>query len=176
MSTESPRIPLPSDPTVPKYGTPIDFAVAEFAATVRRVQTMEARTAELVRLRCASLHDCRRCKSLRTPGTGLDEETISQLDHHTVDQSGFSRRELAAIDLVDAMLVHPTTLAPERVSRIRSELSPDEIAWILLSIVKFSQQKASVALRIEPAPQDGLSVLDIGPDGLARVGATLNPS
>jgi hypothetical protein len=173
VNAERPRIPLPDDPTVPKFGTPIDFAVAEFAASVRREQTIDARTAELVRLRCASYHDCRRCKSLRTPDTGLDEETISKLDHDLDAESGFSRREFAALQLVDAMLVHPATLTPEFVSSTQAELSPGEISWILLAIVKFSQQKASVALRIEPAADEGLRALDIGSDGLARVGGAV---
>jgi hypothetical protein len=172
--TGSPRIPPPaSDAGVPKYGTPIDHAVAAFARSVRRDSDLDPRLAEIVRLRCARHHDCRLCRSLRTAGSGLDESAADKIDDY--EGSDLDERAKAALRLTDAVIVDPRALTEQVAAGIRELLSPAEIAGILLHVVKFSQQKASVALRIEPAPRDGLSVLTVDGSGTAHVHAPAEP-
>lgn len=168
---ESPRIPLPTDPSVPKYGTAIDFAVESFAVAARKAQSSEPRIVELVRLRCASHHDCRLCRSLRTDDSGVDEADVRKIDDY--ENSDLDDRAKAALLLTDGMIIDPRGVTAAVAARIREHLSPREIAELLLLIVKYSQQKASVALRIEPAPRDGLSVLTVDADGRGRVGTAL---
>lgn len=169
--SEAPRIPLPTDPSVPKYGTAIDFAVETFAISARKAQSSDPRIVELVRLRCASHHDCRLCRSLRTDDSGIDEDDVAKIDDY--EASDLDEREKAALRLTDGMIIDPRGVTGDVAARIRALLTPREIAEILLVIVKYSQQKASVALRIEPAPRDGLSVLTVDAEGRGRVGAGL---
>jgi hypothetical protein len=169
--SDHPRIPLPTG-AGPKYGTSVDHAVAAFAASVRRDQAVDARLTELVRLRCARHHDCRLCRSLRTEGSGVDEDAAAKIDAY--ETSDLDERAKAALRLTDAVILGPSELTDAVAADIRDQLTPEEIAEILLLVVKYSQQKASVALRIEPAPRDGLSVLTVDAEGVGRVGGALS--
>jgi hypothetical protein len=50
----------------------------------------------------------------------------------------------------------------------RAHFSEAEIAELLLDVVKWSVQKALVAVRIEPPPGDGLTVMAADADGTYR--------
>ncbi|QIG44613.1 hypothetical protein G5V58_19125 [Nocardioides anomalus] len=168
----SSRIPLPTDPSVPKYGTPVDFAVAAFAAAVVRQRALDPTTTELVRLRCARVHDCRLCQSVRNVEAGeVDESLATQVDHH--ETSVLSERHRVALRLTDAMILDPSAADEALRADARRLFTETEIAELLLDVVKWSQQKASVALRIEVAPREGLSELSFDADGQARVGGAL---
>ena len=43
-----------------RYGTELDAAMAAFEKAVVRADALDPLTTELVRLRCARIHDCRR--------------------------------------------------------------------------------------------------------------------
>lgn len=168
-----PRIPLPTDASVPKYGTPIDHAVAAFAAAVVRQRALDPATTELVRLRCARVHDCRLCRSVRDveAADDVDEATAAKIDHY--ETSDLDERAKVALRLTDAMILDPASADERLRADARRLFSEAEIAELLLDVVKWSQQKASVALRIEPAPRDGLSELRFDERGRASVGAAL---
>ncbi|MFW6773918.1 carboxymuconolactone decarboxylase family protein [Nocardioides sp. CPCC 205120] len=169
----APRIPLPSDPRVPKYGTPVDHAVAAFAGTAMRQRALDPVLTELVRLRCARVHDCRLCRSVRDVAAAdeLDEATAAKVDHHAA--SDLPPRAKAALMLADAVILDPASAGPELRAAVRRHLSEAEIAEVLLDVVKWSQQKASVALRIEVPPREGLSELRFDEAGDAAVGGAL---
>ncbi|MBM7516471.1 carboxymuconolactone decarboxylase family protein [Nocardioides nitrophenolicus] len=166
-----PRIPLPDDPSVPKYGTPIDYAVADFAATAMRAERLDPVVTELVRLRCARIHDCRLCRSLRTAPDRLDEETAAKIDHY--EASDLPERAKVALRLTDAVILDPAGAGPELRTAAHAHFTPAEIGELLLDVVKWSQQKASVALRIEPPPHEGLSRLRFDASGHPSIGAPL---
>lgn len=164
-----PRIPLPTDPSVPKYGTPIDYAVAAFAAAAMRSDLLDPVLTELVRLRCARVHDCRLCRSLRTvPADDLDETTAAKIDHY--ETSDLPERAKVALRLTDAVILDPAAAGPELRAAARQHFSPAEIAELLLDVVKWSHQKASVALRIEPPPREGLTRLQFDESGRPAIG------
>ncbi|MDT9591636.1 hypothetical protein RDV89_01060 [Nocardioides zeae] len=168
----APRIPLPTDRSQPKYGLPIDHAVARFAAAVVRRDALDPTITELVRLRCARVHDCRLCRSVRdVAATEVDEELAAKVDHH--ETSDLPERAKVALRLADAVILAPTTADARLREDARRHFSESEIAEILLDVVKWSQQKASVALRIEVAPREGLSELRFDGDGNASVGAAI---
>ena len=170
---DAPRIPLPTDPSVPKYGTPIDFAVADFAAAVIRQRALDPALTELVRLRCARVHDCRLCRSIRNVEAGdLDEETAAKIDRY--ETSDLDERAKVALRLTDAMILDPssadaTRCAPTPAGCSARSRSPSSCS----TSSKWSQQKASVALRIEVPPRDGLSELRFDDQGRATVGGAL---
>lgn len=164
-----PRIPLATDPSVPKYGTPIDHAVAAFAATAMRHDGLDPVTTEVVRLRCARIHDCRLCRSLRTVEEDeLDEVTAAKIDRY--EESDLPERLKVALRLTDAVILDPGSAGPELRASALQHFTSAQVAELLLDVVKWSQQKASVALRIEPPPRDGLSELSFDAAGNPSIG------
>ncbi len=167
----SSRIPLPTDSSKPKYGTPIDYAVADFAAAQMRQHVLDPALTELVRLRCARVHDCRLCRSVRNiDADDLSEETAAKIDSY--ETSDLGERAKVALRLTDAMILDPSS-APLLRADVRRVFTEAEIAELLLDVVKWSQQKASVSLRIEEPPRDGLSELSFDAEGRASVGFPL---
>ncbi|WP_447643387.1 carboxymuconolactone decarboxylase family protein [Nocardioides zeae] len=171
-----PRIPLPTDRSVPKYGTPVDHAVADFAGAAMRQRHLDPVVTELVRLRCARVHDCRLCRSVRDVDAAdeLDEATAAKIDSWPT--SDLPDRLKAALRLTDAVILDPAAAGPELRAEVRRHFSEAEVAELLLDVVKWSQQKASVALRIEVPPREGLSELRFDATGQASVGEALSPS
>lgn len=118
-----PRIPLPTDPSVPKYGTPIDYAVADFAAAAVRSDRLDPVLTELVRLRCGRVHDCRLCRSLRTVSADeLDEATAAKIDHY--ESSDLPERAKVALRLTDAVILDPAGAGPELRAAASERFSP----------------------------------------------------
>ncbi len=159
----------------PRYGTPLDTAMAAFEQAAVRADAVDAITTELVRLRCARLHDCRRCKSLRDDAAlaaGFDERLGAEVDDHE-RSTLLEPHQRAALRLTDAMLLSPGRLDAALRADLREHLSDVQIAELCLDVVKWSVQKALVALRIEPAPADGLRRLTMTADGAYVIGGRL---
>jgi AhpD family alkylhydroperoxidase len=154
-----------------RYGTELDHAMHDFERAVVRIQGLDPVTTELVRLRCARIHDCRRCRSVRddaAQAAGFDEELGAKIDDY--ERSGLSPRHKAALRLADAMILG----APVDRDDARAHFSEAEIAELLLDVVKWSVQKALVALRIEPAPNEGeLTRMAADASGVYRFGAVM---
>ena len=148
-----------------RYGTELDQAMHAFEHAVVRIQGLDPLTTELVRLRCARIHDCRRCRSVRDDAAleaGFDEELGAKIDDY--EGSDLAPRHKAALRLADAMILG----IPADRDDARAHFSEAEIAELLLDVVKWSVQKALVALRIEPAPSDGLTRMAADADGVYR--------
>ena len=154
-----------------RYGTELDAAMAAFEKAVVRADALDPLTTELVRLRCARIHDCRRCRGVRDDAAleaGFDEELGAKIDRY--EQSDLSPRHKAALRLADAMILG----GPVDRADARAHFSEAEIAELLLDVVKWSVQKALVALRIEPAENDGtLTRMRADETGAYRFGAIL---
>ncbi len=154
-----------------RYGTELDAAMSAFENAVVRADALDPITTELVRLRCARIHDCRRCQTVRDDAAfeaGFDEELGAKVD--TYETSDLEPRHKAALRLADAMILG----APIDREDARAHFSDEEIAELLLDVVKWSVQKPLVALRIEPAPNDGaLTRMRADESGAYRIGAVL---
>ena len=158
-----------------RYGTELDRAMQGFERAAVRLEGVDPITTELVRLRCARVHDCRRCSSMRDDAaleSGFDEALGAKIDAY--ERSDLSPRHKAALRLADAMIlggpIDPTLRAD-----VRAHFSESEIAELLLDVVKWSVQKALVALRIEPPPNDGsLTRMAADGDGTYRFGDVLS--
>ena len=91
-----------------RYGTPLDRAMRDFERAVVRIDGVDPITTELVRLRCARVHDCRRCSSMRDDAalrSGFDEALGAKIDDY--ERSDLSPRHKAALRLADAMILTP---------------------------------------------------------------------
>ena len=89
-----------------RYGTPLDYAMRDFERAVVRIDGVDPITTELVRLRCARVHDCRRCRSVRDDAAldaGFDEELGAKIDDY--ERSDLEPRHKAALRLADAMIL-----------------------------------------------------------------------
>ena len=158
-----------------RYGTELDHAMQAFERAVVRIHGVDPVTTELVRLRCARMHDCRRCRSVRDEAAleaGFDEELGAKVDDY--ERSDLAPRHKAALRLADAMILGGP-IDPGLRADARAHFSDAELAELLLDVVKWSVQKALVALRIEPPPNEGvLTSMSADPGGTYRFGTTLS--
>ncbi len=171
MSAQTPRLPLEElTPGIALDGA-LERAIADFAASVVRAKTVDPLTTELVRLRCAQIHDCRLCGSLRTREAldeGFDESMQRKIAHY--ENSDFGPEIIAALRLCDAMILSPSFADEELKAELERHYTATQIAEICLDVVKWSQQKALVALRTEAPPWDTTNVLSFDEVGNPEFG------
>lgn len=168
MSELLPRITTPSG--LPTWGGDLDDAINSFAASVMRATSIDPVITELVRLRCAQYHDCRLCGSLRlreAKDEGVDETIVAKIArHHTSDLSGAAK---AALRLADAMIIRPSLADAGLRTDLHEHFTESQIAEICLDVVKWSQQKYLVALRVETPPWEGLGTLSFDEGGNPQI-------
>lgn len=166
-----PRLTLetPDGAIVP--GTELDHAMHDYARTAMRTRTLDPVIAELVRLRCAQVHDCRLCGSLRSFDAlerGLPDEVFGAIGERRALE--LDAAAVAALDLCDAIVLSPRAVG----ERLRDELcrhfSLQQIAEICCAVMKWSHQKALVAVRLEKPRWDEISVLRFDDAGTHRIG------
>ncbi len=176
MSDKTPRIPLEELTAGSSAGGPIETAIADFAAAAVRVKGIDPIVTELVRLRCAQYHDCRLCGSFRVQealDAGFDESMQKAIAMH--ESSDFSPKIKAALKLCDAMIMNPRHIDATLRDELHAHFSDAEITEICVDVMKWSQQKSLVALRIEPpASEDHLTQLIFGDDGHPVFGKPLD--
>ncbi|CAN5272855.1 hypothetical protein BH09ACT6_BH09ACT6_23320 [soil metagenome] len=176
MQTDS-RIPLPTDSGVPWYGTDLDYAVVHFASSAMRLRALDPVVTELVRLKCAEYHDCRQCKSLRLDeamDAGVDETMTAKVSRF--ESSDLDERYKVALRFTECMIIDPSSMTPELAARIRTWFSDEEVVELALDVMKWSQQKPQVSLKIEAPKQAGLTVMGFAENGdYLRGGAAAAP-
>lgn len=129
---------------------PLEGAIGDFAAAAVRAETVDPLITELVRLRCAQIHDCRLCGSLRLRDAldaGFEESMQRKLADY--ENSDFSPAIVAALKLCDAMIMRPAWADAALKEELHRHFDNQQIAELCLDIMKWSQQKALVALRME---------------------------
>jgi alkylhydroperoxidase family enzyme len=135
-----------------------------------RATSIDPVITELVRLRCAQYHDCRLCGSLRlreARDEGVDETIVAKIARH--ETSDLSDAAKAALRLVDAMIIRPSLADDGLRAELRKHFTESQIAEICLDVVKWSQQKYLVALRVETPPWKGLGTLSFDEGGNPQV-------
>lgn len=178
MTDKNPR--LPADDLTPGVSAngPLDTAIADFAAAAMRARGLDPLVTELVRLRCAQYHDCRLCGSFRVKEAleaGFDESMHKAIAAH--ESSDFDPTIKAALRLTDAMIMHPGRIEPSLRAELEKHFTDAQIIEICVDVMKWSQQKALVALRIEPPASDQhLTELIFDDDGQPVVGEPLAAS
>ncbi|MEP4146048.1 MAG: hypothetical protein ABJL54_02445 [Halioglobus sp.] len=155
MSELRPR--LPGDDLTPGVSGdgPFDKAIAKFAASVVRARGVDPVTTELVRLRCAQIHDCRLCGSVRNQDAlaeGFNEVLQEKIARY--ERSDLEPKQKAALRLCDAIILTPSMADAALKDELQAHFSKAQIAELMLDVMKWSQQKALVALRLEAPPWD----------------------
>ncbi|MFV0277835.1 MAG: carboxymuconolactone decarboxylase family protein [Parahaliea sp.] len=147
-------------------GGPMDKAIAGFAAAVVRIRDVDPLLRELVRLRCAQIHDCRLCGSLRFDEAleaGFDEDMQRKIARY--ESSDFSPPVKVALRLCDAIIMTPSLADDNLRADLQQHFSDSQITSLCLDVMKWSQQKVLVALRMEAPPWETTTTLSFDAEG-----------
>lgn len=138
--------PVPADPME---------AVMSLLATIGRGRAVDPVTAELVRLRGARLHRCRRCQSVRSVAAleaGADLDLLGADDPSSVvDLDAASR---AALALVDATFIGPPSLDDGLVGALRDSFDDDQLVGLVGYLLRNAANKVAVAFGADAAIVD----------------------
>lgn|SRR5690349_9153599 len=179
MARASEQTPDPSSRAqrrAAEYRPDLATAMGELHAAAVRLGELDPQTSELVRLRCATWHNCRVCKSLRHVTGGkrvLDESTAAKVAAY--EDSDLDDHEKVALRLADAYMTVPGRIDEELSAQISQEFTDGEVAEMLLDIIAWTQQKPLVALALDiPPDPSALTSLDFDERGEPIIGATLS--
>ena len=134
---------IPADPMV---------AIMAMLAAVGRLQLVDPVTKELIRLRGARLHECRRCQTVRSVAAlnaGANDELLNADDPASISQ--LSTGTLAALELVDAMFVGPPVIDQELVGRLTQSYDSGELVEIVSYLLRNACNKIPVAFGVDDA-------------------------
>jgi alkylhydroperoxidase family enzyme len=127
---------------------PSDIVFNDFLPTVARQRELDALTAEVVRLRGATQHNCRLCKSLRET-TALDAGGTETLygDIEKFEASAqLTERHKAALRYVDALIWSPGRIDDAVAAGVRAHFSDAEAVELTLDVMRNASNKVAVAL------------------------------
>ena len=127
---------------------PSDVVFNDFLPSVARMRALDPVTAELVRLRGATQHNCRLCKSLRE-STALDaggSETLYEEIERFEESAQLTPRAKAALRYADGLIWTPAHLVADDVAEVRSWFSEAEAVELTFDIMRNASNKIAVAL------------------------------
>ena len=142
-------------------------AVDQMLRATGRLRSLDPVLRELVRLRGARHHQCRRCQSVRSVAAleaGAGEELLGADDPTTVADLPPATR--SALRLTDAMLAGRPAVTDEVVAEVRRTLSPGEAVELVCYLVRNSANKIAVGFGADAAIVDeGFEYQVIAEDG-----------
>lgn len=127
---------------------PSDVVFNGFLPTVARLRGLDALTSEVVRLRGATQHNCRLCKSLRET-TALDaggSETLYGDIEHFEASALLTERQKAALRYVDTLIWSPRHIDRGIAAGMRAHFSDDEAVELTFDVMRNASNKVAVAL------------------------------
>jgi alkylhydroperoxidase family enzyme len=127
---------------------PSDVVFNTFLPTVARLRALDALTAEVVRLRGATQHNCRLCKSLRE-STALDAggtETLYGDIERFEASPQLTDRHKAALRYVDALIWSPGHIDDGIAAGVRAQFSDAQAIELTLDVMRNASNKVAVAL------------------------------
>jgi alkylhydroperoxidase family enzyme len=127
---------------------PSDIVFNDFLPTVARQRELDPLTAEVVRLRGATQHNCRLCKSLRET-TALDaggSETLYGDIEKFEASAQLTERHKAALRYVDALIWSPGHIDDGVAAGVRAHFSDAEAVELTLDVMRNASNKIAVAL------------------------------
>jgi alkylhydroperoxidase family enzyme len=131
------------------HGTgPSDAVFNGFLPTVARLRDLDALTSELIRLRGATQHNCRLCKSLRET-TALDaggSETLYGDIEHFEASGLLTDRQKAALRYADALIWSPSHIDRGVAAGVRAHFSDAEAVELTFDVMRNASNKIAVAL------------------------------
>ncbi len=146
---------------------PSDLVFNTFLPTVARLHELDALTAEVVRLRGATQHNCRLCKSLRET-TALNAggtETLYQDIEWFEESAQLTDRQKAALRYADALIWTPSHIEAGVADGVRAHFADAEAIELTLDVMRNASNKVAVALggdapRVEQGTEEYLLDVD----------------
>lgn len=127
-------------------------AMMRLLGAIGRLQLLDPVLKELVRLRGARLHQCRRCQSVRSVAAlnaGADEGLLSSAAPE--EFADLPLATLAAFDLVDALFGGPALLSDELVARLHGSFDSIELVELVGYLMRNAANKIPVAFGVDEA-------------------------
>lgn len=147
---------------------PVDALLNGFVPAVARLRELDPVTTEIVRLRGATQHNCRLCKSLRE-GNALDaggsEDLYSQIERYeSADGLGVAHK--AALRYVDALIWTPSRIGSDVAAGVRKNFTEKQAWELTLDVMRNACNKIAVSLGADaPRVADGTERYLIDADG-----------
>jgi alkylhydroperoxidase family enzyme len=127
---------------------PSDAVLNGFLPAVARMRALDPLTAEVVRLRGATQHNCRLCQSLRET-TALDaggsEAVYGDIEHFD-NSKLLTERQKAALRYVDALIWSPGHIDRGVAAGVRDRFSGAEAVELTFDVMRNASNKVAVAL------------------------------
>lgn len=139
-----------------------------FLPGVARLRALDPVMTEVVRLRGATQHNCRQCKS-RREGHALDaggsESLYEQIEwYDTAD--ALSERDKAALRYADALIWTPADIAPEVAAGVRAYFTAAESYELTVDVMRNAANKIMVALGADaPKVEHGTELFFVDENG-----------
>ncbi len=147
---------------------PIDALLNGFAPAVARLRGLDPVTTEVVRLRGATQHDCRLCKSRRESGAleaGGSEDLYSQIEQYESAEA-LTEAQKAALRYVDALIWSPSRIDPEVAAGVRRHFSEAQAYELTLDVMRNACNKIMVSLGADaPLVEEGTELFLVDADG-----------
>lgn len=147
---------------------PADAVFNGFLPAVARRTALDPVTAEIVRLRVATQHQCRLCNSLREATAleaGGSEDLYSDISSYETSNR-LSDAHKAALRYVDALIWSPASISPEISAGMRMHFSVEKVTEVTLDVMRNASNKILVAMGADaPRVEQGTERYRILADG-----------
>jgi AhpD family alkylhydroperoxidase len=157
------RLEMPADGSAPSeaYQPALAEVLNRYQSAVMREPVLDPVSNELIRIRCARMHDCRHCGHVRLQAAraaGADEDLLAQVDFYESSER-ISARHKVMLRLADAHIFGSVPLSLP--AAVAEHLTVAEALEVSLLVSKYSFQKSMVALGLD-APR-GYDYIDFDP-------------
>ena len=139
-----------------------------FVPAVARLRAIDPVTTEIVRLRGATQHNCRLCKSRREGNAlaaGGSEELYSQIEGYECADS-LTEAQKVALRYTDALIWEPSAIGADIAAGVRKHFSQDEAWELTLDVMRNACNKIMVSLGADaPRVEEGTELFHVDADG-----------
>ena len=149
------------------YQPDFEATLERLRGAVTRMRDVDPLTTELMRLRGAAAHNCRKCKSLRNTAAlaaGGSEELYDSIEDY--EHRDFPEEHRVALRLTDAIITRPNDLDDALVADVRRLFSSRQVVEMVADVMCNSSQKVPVAFGFDEAlVTEGYERYETAPDG-----------
>jgi alkylhydroperoxidase family enzyme len=147
---------------------PVGALLNGFVPAVARLRALDPVMTEVVRLRGATQHNCRLCKSLRD-STALDsggsESLYAEIEQYE-RSAQLTDRQKAALRYVDALIWTPSRIDPDVAAGVRMHFTEEAAFELTVDVMRNACNKIMVALGADAARvSEGTELYRVDADG-----------
>lgn len=147
---------------------PIGALLNDFVPAVARMRALDPVMTEVVRLRGATQHNCRLCKSLRDSNAleaGGSESLYGDIESFETSER-LSDRQKAALRYVDALIWTPSSITSDVAAGVREHFTEEEAFELTVDVMRNACNKIMVAMGADAARvSEGTELYRVDADG-----------